>query len=64
MKIVRKLIAALMVLGAVAALTVYDMCKAVQKDMVIDNIRLLRKTGGKSGDFIREEQVEWNGRQR
>ena len=47
-----------------AALTVYDMCKAVQKDMVIDNIRLLRKTGGKSGDFIREEQVEWNGRQR
>lgn len=49
---------------SVAALTVYDMCKAVQKDMVIDNIRLLRKTGGKSGDFIREEQVEWNGRQR
>ena len=41
---------------SVAALTVYDMCKAVQKDMVIDNIRLLRKTGGKSGDFIREEQ--------
>ncbi len=40
---------------AVAALTVYDMCKAVQRDMVIDNIRLLRKTGGKSGDFIREE---------
>ena len=49
---------------SVAALTVYDMCKAVQKDMVIDNIRLLRKTGGKSGNFIREEQVEWNGRQR
>ena len=42
---------------SVAALTVYDMCKAVQKDMVIDNIRLLRKTGGKSGDFIREEQA-------
>ena len=40
---------------SVAALTVYDMCKAVQKDMVIDNIRLLKKTGGKSGDFIREE---------
>lgn len=40
---------------SVAALTVYDMCKAVQKDMVIDNIRLLRKTGGKSGDFVREE---------
>lgn len=39
----------------VAALTVYDMCKAVQRDMVIDDIRLLRKTGGQSGDFIREE---------
>ena len=37
-----------------AALTVYDMCKAVQRDMVIDDIRLLRKTGGQSGDFIRE----------
>lgn len=37
-----------------AALTVYDMCKAVQRDMVIDDIRLLRKTGGQSGDFVRE----------
>ena len=40
---------------SVAALTVYDMCKAVQRDMVIDRICLLRKSGGKSGDFIREE---------
>lgn len=39
---------------SVAALTVYDMCKAVQKDMKICDIRLLRKTGGKSGDFIRD----------
>ena len=39
---------------SVAALTVYDMCKAVQKDMEICDIRLLRKTGGKSGDFIRD----------
>ena len=38
-----------------AALTVYDMCKAVQKDMEITNIRLLRKSGGKSGDYIAEE---------
>ena len=38
-----------------AALTIYDMCKAVQKDMEIGRIRLLRKSGGKSGDFIREE---------
>ena len=37
------------------ALTVYDMCKAVQRDMVIDQIRLLEKTGGKSGVFRREE---------
>lgn len=37
-----------------AALTVYDMCKSVQRDMVIDDIRLLKKTGGVSGDFVRE----------
>lgn len=36
-----------------AALTVYDMCKAVQKDMVVTDIRLLRKTGGVHGDFER-----------
>ena len=40
----------------VAALTVYDMCKAVQKDMQITDIRLLRKTGGKSGDFINKTE--------
>jgi cyclic pyranopterin phosphate synthase len=39
-----------------AALTVYDMCKAVQRDMVIDQIRLLKKSGGQSGDFVREEK--------
>lgn len=39
-----------------AALTVYDMCKAVQRDMVIDQIRLLRKTGGVHGDYCREEK--------
>ncbi len=38
-----------------AALTVYDMCKSVQRDMVIDDIRLLKKSGGVSGDFEREE---------
>lgn len=36
---------------SVAALTIYDMCKAVQKDIVIDHIRLLSKSGGKSGDY-------------
>ena len=40
---------------SVAALTVYDMCKAVQKDMVITDIRLLSKTGGVHGDYFREE---------
>ena len=36
---------------AAAALTVYDMCKALQKDMVITDVRLLKKTGGKSGEW-------------
>ena len=40
---------------SVAALTIYDMCKAVQKDMHITNIRLLWKSGGKSGDYMAEE---------
>ena len=39
-----------------AALTVYDMCKAVQKDMVITDIRLVSKTGGVHGDYRREEE--------
>lgn len=37
-----------------AALTIYDMCKAADKDMVIENVRLIKKTGGKSGEYIRE----------
>jgi cyclic pyranopterin phosphate synthase len=37
--------------ASVAALTIYDMCKAVQKDMVITQTRLLEKRGGKSGHF-------------
>ena len=40
---------------SVAALTLYDMCKAVDKGITITDIRLLRKSGGKSGDFIRDE---------
>lgn len=42
--------------ASVAALTIYDMCKAVQKDMRIENIRLLEKIGGKSGHFIASEK--------
>jgi cyclic pyranopterin phosphate synthase len=37
--------------ASVAALTLYDMCKAVDKGMIIGNIRLLQKSGGKSGDW-------------
>lgn len=40
---------------SVAALTVYDMVKAVQKDVVIDDLKLLEKRGGKSGDFHRTD---------
>jgi cyclic pyranopterin monophosphate synthase len=39
---------------SVAALTVYDMLKAVDKAMVIGDIRLIKKSGGKSGDYIRK----------
>ncbi len=39
----------------VAALTVYDMCKAMDKAMVISDVLLLEKTGGKSGSFRRQE---------
>ena len=42
--------------ASVAVLTIYDMCKAVQKDMVIETVRLLEKSGGKSGHFIAEEK--------
>ena len=41
--------------AALALLTVYDMCKAVQRDMRIDGIRLLYKEGGKSGVYEAEE---------
>lgn len=39
---------------SVSALTIYDMCKSVDKGMTIEYVRLLKKTGGKSGDFTRE----------
>lgn len=37
---------------SVTALTIYDMCKSVDKSMIIGNVRLLRKSGGKSGTFV------------
>jgi cyclic pyranopterin monophosphate synthase len=42
---------------SIAALTIYDMCKAVEKDIKILKIQLLSKSGGKSGNFIRKG---WN----
>lgn len=41
--------------ASVAMLTIYDMCKAVDKEMVIGNIRVMKKIGGKSGEYIRNE---------
>ena len=41
---------------AVSALTVYDMCKAVERGITLDNIRLVKKSGGKSGTIVLEEQ--------
>lgn len=44
-----------MIAVSVAGLTIYDMCKAVDREMSIGEIRLLKKSGGKSGTFIRKE---------
>ncbi|MDX5372203.1 MAG: cyclic pyranopterin monophosphate synthase MoaC [Pseudomonadaceae bacterium] len=41
--------------ASVAALTLYDMCKAVDRGMTIESVRLLHKAGGKSGEYRREE---------
>ena len=40
---------------SIAALTVYDMCKAIDKSMIISEIKLISKTGGKSGHYIRRK---------
>ena len=41
---------------SVAALTLYDMAKALEKSMSIQSIRLLSKMGGKSGEYVRDEE--------
>jgi cyclic pyranopterin phosphate synthase len=41
-----------------AALTIYDMCKALDKGIIISNLRLLRKSGGKSGTYVCKEAQE------
>ena len=47
-----------MTAASVAALTVYDMCKAVDRAMRIEGIRLVRKSGGRSGDIVLEEDSD------
>lgn len=42
----------------VALLTIYDMCKAIDKRMELTGIRLAKKTGGKSGDFVNDPEFE------
>lgn len=42
-----------------AALTIYDMAKAIDRAMQIEAIRLVRKSGGRSGDFIRPDETQW-----
>lgn len=42
---------------AAAGLTIYDMCKAVDRSMTVTDIRLIKKTGGKSGTFERKEDT-------
>lgn len=44
-----------LVATATAALTIYDMCKAIDRGMIISDIKLLKKSGGKSGTFVRGE---------
>ena len=52
-----------LVAASIAALTVYDMCKALDKGIVIREVSLQRKTGGKSGDYSRRKMMD-GGRQK
>lgn len=45
---------------SVALLTIYDMAKAVDKNMVLGNIRLVEKAGGRSGHYLREGEGSWD----
>jgi len=52
-----------LVAASVAALTIYDMCKALDKSMEIREVVLQRKSGGKSGEYRRQNQQEQQGQQ-
>ena len=45
-----------LIAASVALLTIYDMCKAADRAMVISEIRLMRKSGGRSGTYVRSEE--------
>jgi len=47
-----------LVAASASALTIYDMCKAVDRSMTVQNLRLSEKAGGKSGRFVRESETE------
>lgn len=47
-----------LVAASASALTIYDMCKAVDRTMTVQNLRLCEKSGGKSGRFVRESDAE------
>lgn len=47
---------------SIAGLTIYDMCKAIDRGMVLDHVRLVSKSGGQSGDYWREGESEWANR--
>jgi cyclic pyranopterin phosphate synthase len=49
-----------LVAASAAALTIYDMAKAIDRAMVIDAIRLVRKSGGRSGEFVRADESQWS----
>lgn len=42
---------------SIASLTIYDMCKSLQRDIEITDIKLLEKSGGKNGNFKRNEEM-------
>ncbi len=47
-----------LVAASAAGLTIYDMCKAVDREMIVDRVRLVAKQGGKSGAFVREGEAD------
>lgn len=47
------------VAASTAALTIYDMCKSIDREMVISDMKLLKKSGGKSGMYVRKSNIKY-----